>query len=56
MRHNKNEVLDAFKVFQAKVEKQCGKQIKIVRTGKGRKYYGRYTKDGKAPSPFLKFL
>ena len=23
--HNKNETLDAFKVFKAEVEKQCGK-------------------------------
>ena len=29
--HNKDEALDAFKVFKAEVKKQCGKQIKIVR-------------------------
>ena len=31
MLHNKDETLDAFKVFKAKAEKQYGKQIKIVR-------------------------
>ena len=40
MLHNKDEALDAFKVFKAEVEKQCGKQIKIVKIDKGREYYG----------------
>uniref|UniRef100_A0A2N9HUB9 Reverse transcriptase Ty1/copia-type domain-containing protein n=1 Tax=Fagus sylvatica TaxID=28930 RepID=A0A2N9HUB9_FAGSY len=38
----------------AEVEKQCGKQIKIVRSDKGGEYYGRYTEDGQAPGPFAK--
>ncbi|KAA8522096.1 hypothetical protein F0562_012590 [Nyssa sinensis] len=54
--HNKNEVLDAFKVFKAEVEKQCGKQIKIMRSDKGREYYGRYTEDGQAHGPFAREL
>ena len=54
--HNKNEALDAFKVFKAEVEKQCGKQIKIVRSDRGGEYYGRYTEDGQAPGPFARFL
>ncbi|RVW90040.1 Retrovirus-related Pol polyprotein from transposon TNT 1-94 [Vitis vinifera] len=54
--HNKNEALDAFKVFKDEVEKQCGKQIKIVKTDKGGEYYGRYTEDGQTPCPFAKFL
>ena len=59
MLHNKDEALNAFKVFKvfkAKVEKQCGKQIKIVRTDRGREYYGRDTEDGQARDPFAKFL
>ncbi|RVW62449.1 hypothetical protein CK203_060443 [Vitis vinifera] len=54
--HNKNEVLDAFKVFKAEVEKQYGKQIKIVRSDRGGEYYGRYLEDGQSPGPFAKFL
>ncbi|RVW89318.1 Retrovirus-related Pol polyprotein from transposon TNT 1-94 [Vitis vinifera] len=54
--HNKNEALGAFKVFKAEVEKQCRKQIKIVRTDRGGEYYGRYTEDGQTPGPFAKFL
>ena len=54
--HNKNEALDAFKVFKAEVENQCGKQIKIVRSDRGGEYYGRYTENGQAPGPFAKFL
>ena len=46
MLHNKDKALDTFKVFKVEVEKQCGKQIKIVRTYRGGAYYGRYTKDG----------
>ena len=38
------------------VEKQCGKQIKIVRSDRGGEYYGTYTEDGQAPRPFAKFL
>jgi hypothetical protein len=53
---NMNEALDAFKIFNAEVEKQCGKQIKIVRSDRGGEYYGRYTEDGQAPGPLEKFL
>ncbi|RVX02371.1 Retrovirus-related Pol polyprotein from transposon TNT 1-94 [Vitis vinifera] len=54
--HNKNEALDAFKVFKAEVEKQYGKQIKIVRSDRGGEYYGRYLEDGQSPGPFAKSL
>ena len=56
MLHNKNEALDVFKVFKAEVEKQCGKQIKIMRSNRGGEYYGRYMEDGQALGPFAKFL
>ncbi|KAL5827481.1 hypothetical protein ACOSQ4_019278 [Xanthoceras sorbifolium] len=54
--HNKNEAINAFKIFKAEVEKQCGKQIKIVRSDRGGEYYGRYTESGQAPGPFVRFL
>ncbi|RVW28388.1 Retrovirus-related Pol polyprotein from transposon TNT 1-94 [Vitis vinifera] len=50
------KLLEAFKVFKAEVEKQCGKQIKIVRSDRGGKYYGRYLEDGQSPGLFAKFL
>ena len=53
---NKYEALDAFKVFKAEVENQCGKQIQIVRYDRGGEYYGRYTENGQVPGPFAKFL
>ena len=56
MLHNKHKALDAFKVFKAEVEKQCGEPIKIIRIDRGGEYYGRYTEDGQAPGPFVKFL
>jgi len=53
---SKDEALVAFKVFKAEVEKQCGKQIKIIRSDRGGEYYGRYMKSGRAPGPYVKFL
>ena len=35
MLHSKDEALEAFKVFNAEVEKQCEKKIKIVRSDRG---------------------
>ena len=46
MHHNKNEALDAFKVFKVEVKKQCNKQIKIMRLDRGGEYYGRYMEAG----------
>ena len=56
MLHNKSKALEAFKVFKADVEKQCEKQIKIVRTDRSGEYYGRYTEDGKEQGLFAKFI
>ena len=56
MLRSKDEALDAFKIFKVEVEKQCGKQIKIVRSDRGGEYYGRYTENGQALGPFAKFL
>ncbi|RVW91499.1 Retrovirus-related Pol polyprotein from transposon TNT 1-94 [Vitis vinifera] len=53
---NKNEALEAFKVFKAEVEKQYGKQIKIVRSDRGGEYYGRCLEEGQSPGSFAKFL
>jgi len=39
--NNKYETLDAFKIFKEEVEKQCGKQIKIVRLDTGGEFYGK---------------
>ena len=54
--YNKNEVLDAFEVFKAEVEKQCRKQINIMKSNRGGENYGRNLEDGQAPGPFAKFL
>nr|CAN61348.1 hypothetical protein VITISV_007257 [Vitis vinifera] len=37
--NDKCEVLDAFKIYKAKVEEQLGKQIKIVKSDRGGEYY-----------------
>ncbi|XP_068655801.1 uncharacterized protein [Aristolochia californica] len=56
MLYNKNEALDAFKIFKVEVETQCSKEIKIMRSDRGGEYYGRYPKNGQVPRPFAKFL
>ena len=35
MLRSKDEALEAFKVFKAEVEKQCGKQVKVLRLDRG---------------------
>jgi demethoxyubiquinone hydroxylase (CLK1/Coq7/Cat5 family) len=54
--YNKNKEFDAFKIFKTEVEKQCEKQIKIMRLDRSGEYYGRYIKDGQALGLFTKFL
>ena len=54
--HNKSEALDVFKIFKDEVKKQCGKQIKIVRSDRDGESYDRYIKTRQAPNPFVKFL
>ena len=56
MLHSKDKALEAFKVFKAEVKKQCGKQVKIMRSNRGGEYYGRYTENEQAPGPLLGFF
>ena len=56
MLHSKYETLEAFKVFKAEVEKQCNKQIKVVRSYISGEYYCRYTENGQALGPFARFF
>ena len=44
--HSKDEALEDFKVFKVEVEKQCSKQIKVVRSDRGGEYYGRCIENG----------
>ena len=52
----KTDVLDKFKVFKLEVEKQLGKNIKIVRSDRGGEYYGRHGDVGQHMGPFEKYL
>ena len=49
-------MLDKFKIFKAEVESQYDLKIKIVRSDRGGKYYGRHTPYGQVPGPFARFL
>jgi hypothetical protein len=52
----RSEALDKFKIFKAKVENQHNLKIKIVRSDRGREYYGRHNLYGQVSEPFAKFL
>jgi hypothetical protein len=51
-----SEALDKFKIFMAEVENQHDIKIKIVRSGRGGKYYGHHTLYDQIPGPFVRFL
>ena len=44
--NNKNEALDALKVFKYEVEKQYGNHIKTTSTNRVREYCGRWSRIG----------
>jgi transposase InsO family protein len=52
----KFEALDKFKIFKAEVENQHELKIKVVRSDRGGKYYGRHATYGQIPGPFARFL
>ena len=52
----KAESLDKFKIFRTEVEKQLGKVIKVVRSDRGREYYGKHGDAGQLKGPFAKYL
>ena len=54
--HDIIEATDTFKIYKAKVDKQLGKQIKIVRSDRSGEYSGRYTWMGQYLGPFARFL
>ena len=54
--NDKAEALNASKTYTVEVEKQKKRKIKVVRSDRGREYYGRYTEKGQMIGPFAKFL
>ena len=53
---HKSEALERFKIFKTEVEKQLGKVINIVRSDRGREYYGKHGDLGQCLGPFVEFL
>ncbi|XP_022892000.1 uncharacterized protein LOC111406867 [Olea europaea var. sylvestris] len=54
--NNKSHALEKFKIFKLEVDKQCGKNIKVVRFDRGGDYYEKYDEFGQNMSDFAKFL
>ena len=52
----RTEALDKFKIFKVEVENQHNLKIKIVRSDRGREYYGRHTPYDQVPRLFVRFL
>jgi transposase InsO family protein len=53
---DRSKALDKFKIFKAEVENQHNIKIKLVRSDRGREYYGRHAPYGQVPGPFVRFL
>jgi hypothetical protein len=51
-----SKALDKFKIFKAEVENQHNIKIKVMRSDRGREYYGRHTPYGQVSGPFARFL
>jgi transposase InsO family protein len=52
----RSKALDKFKIFKVEVENQHNIKIKLVRSDRGREYFGRHTPYGQVPGPFARFL
>ncbi|KAJ8627717.1 hypothetical protein MRB53_021024 [Persea americana] len=48
--------VDAVQVFITEVERQLDRKVKIIRSDRGGKFYGRYDETGQHPEPFAKLL
>jgi hypothetical protein len=40
--HEKSQAVDALEVYITEVERQLDRKVKVVRSDRGGKYYGRY--------------
>ena len=54
--HEQSEALEVFKIYQAEVENQLDRKIKVVRSYKDGDYYGRYDESNHNPGSFAKFF
>jgi hypothetical protein len=48
--------VSALEAYIIEVERQLDRKVKVVRSDKGGKYYGRYDGFGQCPGPFAKLL
>jgi len=54
--NEKSQAVNVLEIYVNEVERQLDKKVKVVRSDRGGKYYGRYDKSGQHPGPFAKFL
>ena len=52
----KSQSLEKFIIFRTEVEKQLGKEIKVVRSDRGGEYYGKFDESGQNKGPFALYL
>jgi len=54
--HEKSQLPDMFKIYNAEVENQLNRKIKIIRANYGGEYYDRYDESGRCLGRFANFL
>jgi hypothetical protein len=52
----RSEALKKFNIFKAEIENHHDLKIKILRSDRGREYYGKHIPYGQTPAPLAKFL
>ena len=48
--------MDVLQTFLTEVERQLNRKVKVIRSDRGREYYGKTTEVGQVSGPFAKFL
>ena len=51
----KSKVVQALKIFINEVERKLEKKVKIIKSDRCGKYYGKYDKTIQCPTPFANF-
>jgi len=54
--HKKSQAVNALEIYINEVKRQLNRKMKVVRSDRGGKYYGRYDESGQHPGLFAKFL
>ena len=54
--HEKSQTVDILQTFITEVKRQLNRKVKVIRSDRSGKYYGKITEVVQVPGPFIKFL